>query len=42
MKRRITRRDFVKQAAITGASFSSLPVVLAACGQSTTPNLPSW
>jgi multiple sugar transport system substrate-binding protein len=42
MKQRITRRDFVKQAAITGASFSALPAILAACGESTTPsNKPS-
>ena len=36
MKKRLTRRDFVIQAAITGASFSSLPAILAACGQGTT------
>src|SRR2546428_6566767 len=36
MKKRLTRRDFVIQAAITGASFSSLPAILAACGTGTT------
>src|SRR5467141_3650559 len=36
MKKRVTRRDFVIQAALTGVSFSSLPAVLAACGPSTT------
>lgn len=43
MKKRLTRRDFVIQAAMTGASFSALPAVLAACGQSTTttPSKPS-
>src|SRR5947209_13842902 len=35
MKNRLTRRDFVIQAAITGASFSSLPAILAACGTGT-------
>src|SRR5712691_11680753 len=35
MKKRLTRRDFVIQAAITGASFSSLPAILAACGTGT-------
>ena len=32
---RITRREFVKRTAVTGAAFSSIPAVLAACGTST-------
>src|SRR5258708_27969304 len=35
MKKRLTRRDFVIQAAITGASFSSVPAIVAACGRGT-------
>lgn len=31
---RITRRDFVKQAAVTGATLTTLPGILAACGTS--------
>jgi ABC-type glycerol-3-phosphate transport system substrate-binding protein len=41
MKQRITRRDFVKQAAVSGVSLSALPAFLAACGESTTGNKPS-
>jgi len=32
---RITRREFVKRTAVTGAAFTSLPAILAACGTST-------
>ena len=33
---RISRREFVKRTAVTGAAFTSLPAFLAACGESTT------
>jgi multiple sugar transport system substrate-binding protein len=32
---RITRREFVKRTAVTSAAFTSLPAILAACGEST-------
>src|SRR6266481_3346349 len=32
---RISRREFVKRTAVTGAAFTSLPAYLAACGEST-------
>jgi multiple sugar transport system substrate-binding protein len=32
---RISRREFVKRTAVTGAAFTSLPAFLAACGEST-------
>src|SRR5256714_3081957 len=32
---RITRREFVKRTAVTGAAFTSIPAILAACGTST-------
>jgi multiple sugar transport system substrate-binding protein len=35
---RITRRDFVKRSALTGAAFTTLPAFLAACGESTSTN----
>src|SRR5919198_1071283 len=39
---RITRREFVKRTAVTGAAFTSIPAILAACGESTTTsNKPS-
>ena len=39
---RITRREFVKRTAVTGAAFTSIPAILAACGESTsTSNKPS-
>ena len=39
---RITRREFVKRSAVTGAAFTSLPAFLAACGTSSTgSNKPS-
>jgi multiple sugar transport system substrate-binding protein len=39
---RISRREFVKRTAVTGAAFTSLPAFLAACGESTTTsNKPS-
>src|SRR6266853_292886 len=39
---RISRREFVKRTAVTGAAFTSLPAFLAACGTSTsTSNKPS-
>lgn len=31
---RITRREFVKRTAVTGAAFTSIPAILAACGTS--------
>jgi multiple sugar transport system substrate-binding protein len=39
---RITRREFVKRTAVTGAAFTSIPAILAACGTGTsTSNKPS-
>src|SRR5438445_2555458 len=35
---RISRREFVKRTAVTGAAFSSFPALLAACGESTGAN----
>jgi len=35
---RISRREFVKRTAVTGAAFTSLPAFLAACGESTGAN----
>ncbi len=35
---RISRREFVKRTAVTGAAFTSLPAFLAACGESTGSN----
>jgi len=32
---RISRREFVKRTAVTGAAFTSIPAILAACGTST-------
>src|ERR1700736_6694530 len=38
---RISRREFVKRSAVTGAAFTSIPAILAACGTSTASNKPS-
>ena len=39
---RISRREFVKRSAVTGAAFTSIPAILAACGTSpSTSNKPS-
>src|SRR5437879_11888404 len=35
---RISRREFVKRTAVTGAAFTSFPALLAACGESTGAN----
>ena len=38
---RISRREFVKRTAVASAAFTSLPAILAACGESTATNKPS-
>src|SRR3989449_11274661 len=35
---RISRREFVKRTAVTSAAFTSIPALLAACGESTGAN----